>query len=119
MGSTTEPDLIGRTIDGKVTILELLGAGAMGRVYAAKHHRLDKKVAVKVLMVDEPDVRARFSREARAASRLDHPNSVVIHDFGEDPSEHLLYLVMELLLGESLQVALRRTPIVEPRRACR
>jgi len=96
--------LVGRTIVGKYLVERLLGRGGMGAVYAAHQVALDKRVAIKVLNEhvarDDAFVR-RFQREARAASRLDHPNSVHILDFGQDESG-LLYIVMEHLDGRNL-----------------
>jgi serine/threonine protein kinase len=97
--------LLGRAVAGKYEIRELLGTGAMGKVYRAYHSGLDKMVAIKVLIripgVEEAQAR-RFRAEARAASRLEHPNSVQILDFGEEP-DGLQYIVMELLEGIDLQ----------------
>jgi serine/threonine-protein kinase len=106
--------LIGRVIAGKMRVDELLGKGGMGRVYRATHTALKKSVAVKVLLPGEdrdPTRVTRFRREALAASRLDHPHSVQILDFGEDGEDGLLYLAMEYLEGEDLGSVLRRGPI--------
>src|SRR5437870_3100202 len=87
---------------GPYEILEPLGAGGMGEVYAARDTRLDRTVAVKVLpsdVADDPERRARFEREARAVAALQHPNICTIHDVGS-PAEHVSFLVMELLQGE-------------------
>lgn len=100
--------LLGRLIAGKLEILRLLGAGAMGRVYRAHHVGLDKPVAIKVLLNPGGSTTAqslRFQAEARAASRLDHPNSVQVLDFGQD-RDGLLYIAMEYLEGVDLQAVL-------------
>jgi eukaryotic-like serine/threonine-protein kinase len=103
----TEPPsdpIVGRTIAGKYAILRKLGEGAMGVVYLARQVALDKTVAIKILhrelAVDETFVE-RFRREARAASRLDHPNSIRVFDFGQEP-DGLLYLAMEYVEGHDL-----------------
>src|SRR5689334_5042910 len=76
--------LIGRTIGGAYVVLDLIGVGGMGRVYRAEQRMLGRTVAIKVihphLLSDEQSL-ARFYTEARAASRLNHPNSVSIIDF--------------------------------------
>ena len=80
-----------------------LGAGGMGEVYRAKDTRLDRSVALKVLpaqLSSDPDLRARFTREARAISALNHPHICALYDVGSE--DGLDYLVMELLEGESL-----------------
>jgi tRNA A-37 threonylcarbamoyl transferase component Bud32 len=97
--------LIGRLIGGKFRIESLLGAGGMGNVYRAEQLSLSKPVAVKILhhdlMTDETVVK-RFEREARSASRLDHPNLVRIIDFGRDTDTGVLFIAMELLSGRDL-----------------
>jgi len=96
--------LVGRTIGEKFALESLLGAGAMGAVYRAHHIALDKIVAVKVMhrgLLADPTFATRFHREAKAASRLDHPNSIRILDFGEEP-DGLLYIVMDHLDGRDL-----------------
>ena len=65
-------------------IEEPLGEGGMGRVFRAYDERLDRRVAIKVLVRDEdPDARTRLIREARAVAQLDHPNVVAVYDVGE------------------------------------
>ncbi|HLK36202.1 MAG TPA: serine/threonine-protein kinase, partial [Polyangiaceae bacterium] len=96
--------LIGRVIAGKFAIESPIGTGAMGAVYRARHVGLDKAVAVKVLhqtLAKDPTFAARLQLEAKAASRLDHPNSVRVIDFGEEP-DGLVYIAMELLDGNDL-----------------
>lgn len=101
--SNADP-LIGRLIAGSYTIQALVGVGGMGRVYRAEQATLGRSVALKVihphLLGDEQTV-ARFYTEARAASRLNHPNSVGVIDFGRT-DDGVLYLVMELLNGKDL-----------------
>ncbi|HXX67623.1 MAG TPA: protein kinase [Polyangiaceae bacterium] len=96
--------LIGRTLPGGYVILELVGIGGMGRVYRAEQTNLGRTVAVKIIhphLVGEENAAARFITEARAASRLNHPNSVGIIDFGKS-ADGQLYLVMEFLRGRDL-----------------
>lgn len=81
---------------GPYQIVAPLGAGGMGAVYKARDTRLDRTVAIKTLLPDllaDPAVRARFEREARAISSLDHPNICVVHDVGREGD--LEYLVMQ------------------------
>lgn len=104
MSSGGSASLVGRTIAAKFLVVELLGSGAMGDVYRARHLKLDREVALKVLnpsLRHDESFAARFHREARAASRLDHPNCVAVLDYGED-EEGLLYIAMELLKGPDL-----------------
>jgi serine/threonine protein kinase len=115
----SDPDrLLGRTLASKYRLDSLLGEGAMGRIYQAHHQLLDKDVAIKVLhqhLGGEDRVAKRFHREARAASRLSHPNSVQILDFGST-DDGVLYIAMELLDGEDLQVILDHDFPLTPRR---
>jgi serine/threonine protein kinase len=93
---------------GPYEVVALIGAGGMGEVYRARDPRLGRDVAIKVLprqyAADEDRLR-RFEQEARAASALNHPNILVVHDVGTD--EGIPYLVEELLEGESLRERLR------------
>jgi serine/threonine-protein kinase len=96
--------MIGRTLPGGYIILDLVGIGGMGRVYRAEQTALSRTVAVKVIhphLVGEENTAARFITEARAASRLNHPNSVGVIDFGKT-DDGQLYLVMEFLRGKDL-----------------
>jgi serine/threonine-protein kinase len=101
--------LLGRTIADKFRIEAMVGRGSMGCVYRATQLNLKKTVAIKVLNPNRPADGAfvhRFKREAKAASRLDHPNSVRVIDFGED-GDGLLYIAMEYLQGRDLLTVLR------------
>ncbi|AKU95886.1 Serine/threonine protein kinase PrkC, regulator of stationary phase [Labilithrix luteola] len=106
-----ESTLIGRTIAGRFAIEALVGEGAMGAVYRARQVALGTTVAVKVLhrpLNGEPSFAARFLREAQAASRIDHPSSMRVIDFGEEP-DGLLYIAMEYLDGRSLASVLEES----------
>ncbi|HEX8815025.1 MAG TPA: protein kinase [Terriglobales bacterium] len=97
---------------GPYEIESPLGAGGMGEVYRARDTRLDRTVAIKVLnaqLVASTELRARFEREAKVISQLQHPNICVLHDVGnEGPID---YLVMEFLQGESLADCLKKGPL--------
>ncbi len=97
---------------GPYEIVGPLGAGGMGEVYRAKDTRLGRDVAVKILpahLSDNPEVRERFEREARAISSLNHPHICTLYDIGRERDAD--YFVMELLDGESLNVRLERGPL--------
>jgi serine/threonine protein kinase len=103
---------------GPYEIVSPLGAGGMGEVYRAKDTRLGRDVAVKVLpehLTDAPEVRARFEREARTISSLNHPHICTLHDVGRAPGEggsgDIDYLVMELVEGETLAARIARGPL--------
>jgi serine/threonine-protein kinase len=93
-----------KLIAGKYQLIERVGQGGMGTIYRATQSGLNRQVAVKILKRElnvEPDTVARFHREAHAMSLLTHPNTVRVYDFGQT-EDGLLYLVMELLVGELL-----------------
>ena len=97
---------------GPYEILAPLGAGGMGEVYRARDTRLGRDVAIKVLpshLSANPEVRARFEREARAISQLNHPHICTLHDIGHQ--DDIDYLVMELLEGETLLHRLEKGPL--------
>ena len=105
-------DLSAGTRLGAYRIDGPLGAGGMGKVYRATHLELGRLVAIK-MVADEvarsPVALARFRREARAASRLSHPNICTVHDFSEEGGRP--FLVLELIPGETLEERLRRGPM--------
>src|SRR5579864_5414735 len=97
---------------GPYEIIAPLGAGGMGEVYRARDTRLERTVAIKVLpshLSDNPDLKQRFEREAKAISQLNHPNICTLYDVGHE--ENTDYLVMEFLEGESLAERLKRGPL--------
>ena len=94
---------------GPYEIVSPLGAGGMGEVYRAKDTRLGREVAIKVLpaaMAEHALARERFEREARAVSKLNHPNICTLFDVGDEGATH--FLVMELLEGETLEQRIKR-----------
>ncbi len=96
--------LLGKVIGDKYIVQELIGSGAMGSIYKAEHKDLSRPVALKVLhkhlLTDDSQVH-RFHREAKAASRLHHPNCISILDFGRT-SDGWFYIAMEYLNGKDL-----------------
>ena len=118
LGRHRPESLVGTTLDGKYVIERLLGTGSMGAVYRARQIALERTVAVKVMAADlaqDADFAERFHREAKASSRLGHPNSVGVADFGQAP-DGLLYLVMEYVPGKNLDVIIQEQfPIDEAR----
>lgn len=103
-GGEGDDPLIGRVIARNFKIESLLGVGGMGKVYKARQLSLDKAVVIKILhnqFRDDPQLVQRFQREARAASRLNHPNSIQVIDFGQDESD-VLYMAIEYLEGRDL-----------------
>lgn len=119
IGDTPVDPLIGLTLDHKYRLEERLGVGGMGTVYRARHVLIDRPVAVKVLnqrFVEDEAARIRFHREAKAAGRLQHTNAVTVTDFGQT-NDGYVYIVMELLLGRTLQNVLAKEAPLDPARA--
>ncbi len=105
------PDLAG-SIAGSYTIESRLGAGGMGEVYLARDSKLGRPVAVKLLLRDlalDVDRLHRFHAEARAASSLNHPHILVVHDFGELGGRP--FIVTEFVEGETLRHRLQQGPV--------
>ncbi len=103
-GAPSPPRFTPGAMLGRYEIRDHLGAGGMGEVYRAFDPRLRREVAIKVIsrrIRDEPEALRRFEQEARAASALNHPNIVTVHDIGEQ--EAFPYIVMELVDGDSLR----------------
>jgi serine/threonine-protein kinase len=120
VGADAAGPLLGRVIHG-LRFDELIGAGGMGHVFRAEQLALERTVAVKVLhrrLVADDDARTRFTLEARAASRLEHPHVVAIHDLDE-LEDGRPYLVMEFLRGYSLAHVLEREGALPLPRALR
>ncbi|HET9933610.1 MAG TPA: serine/threonine-protein kinase, partial [Polyangiaceae bacterium] len=112
--------LIGRTVADRYRILEQIGRGGMGVVYRVEHARIGKLMALKLLsgeLTRDGVQVARFKREALMASRLSHPNTVQVFDFGN--ADGLVYLAMEYLRGEDLGRIIRREGALDVDRAAR
>jgi eukaryotic-like serine/threonine-protein kinase len=112
-GEVLEEDsgsLVGKALDGQYQIEALLGKGGMGAVYRARHILLGDRVAIKVL---PPEMRSntewlrRFQREGQAARRFRHPNAVTVYDL-RTSSDGTIYLVMEYVEGNTLDVELKK-----------
>jgi serine/threonine protein kinase/uncharacterized membrane protein len=99
--------LIGKNLD-RYEIVSLVEEGGMGAVFKGFDPTLQRNVAIKVMhpqYARQPNFQERFLQEARTAARLDHPNIVKVHDFGQ--SQSLLYIVMEFIQGDDLRKLLR------------
>jgi eukaryotic-like serine/threonine-protein kinase len=110
---------IERIIEGKYRLERRIGAGGMGAVFEASDLRLDRTVAVKVMMgrlFGNTAALRRFEREARTAARLDHPNIVAIYDFGALRGDGA-YLVMQYVRGRSWREEMERAGHIPPSRA--
>ena len=105
-----QKELSGRI--GKYEIKGPLGKGAMGQVYLARDTTLERDVALKVMVAqiaDDPELKARFEREAKAVARMTHPNVVNVFDLGSH-TDGSPYIAMELLKGQDLHKRVRQTP---------
>ena len=114
----------GRLLGGRYELTGLIATGGMGQVWQGRDNVLARDVAVKVLRSEftgDPTFLARFRSEAQLAAGLVHPNIATLFDYGEVPAadpaaEHLAYLVMELVRGESLSTVLHRDRRLTPER---
>lgn len=98
-------ELIGKEILGQFRIVEKIGRGGMGEVYKAEQPAMDRVVAIKILhqkLAGRQDIVSRFRREARAMSRLSHPNTVRVFLYGQLDDTGQLYIAMEYLEGLDL-----------------
>jgi serine/threonine protein kinase len=111
--------LIGAVIEGKYLLERRIGQGGMGTVYAARHTKFNKQVAIKILPKNfneqNPDAFRRFEREAEASARIKHPNAVPVIDFGQT-SDDINYLVMEYVEGMPLRQILKDEIKLAPER---
>ena len=113
----------GRVLVGRYVVAELIGRGGMAEVYRGRDQRLARPVALKILRAQfshDPALRLRFEEEAKAAALVSHPNVVGVYDAGEDNDatagvdnggEHHAFIVMELVVGESLADRIARGPL--------
>lgn len=113
-------DLNGRVIAGRFELKEMIGKGGYGAVFEARQLSVDRRCAVKVLLpgrADDHCVEERFRAEARATSRLTHPHTLVLYDFGVDEETGFLFLVTEFLDGQTLDELLDLEQTIAPQRA--
>src|SRR5438128_6031515 len=109
---------VGQTVAQKYFVHQMLGRGGMGQVYKATHLTLDRPVVLKMLnrvLSTDPSIIQRFHREARAASRLNHPNSINVIDFGQ-AEDGTLFMAMEYLAGRNLALVIVEDFPLDPAR---
>src|SRR3990172_7064644 len=105
----SRPNWIGKTLNGRYKIQEILGQGGMSAVYKALDPNLQRVVAVKMIhshVSEDPKFISRFEEEARSVAQLRHPNITQVFDFNHDGETY--YMVQEFVPGETLQERLRR-----------
>jgi serine/threonine-protein kinase len=110
--------LIGTVIDGRYEIIECVGEGGMGVVYKARQKSIDRLVAIKMLsstLAKDKSWVQRFYNEAKACSRLHHPNTIRMFDFGQT-SDGQLFMAMEFLDGDSLRQVIAKSAPMDPMR---
>ena len=108
MSDSNEQNMVGTVLDGRFRIDEFIGAGGMGAVYQATQTNVNRKVAIKLIRVDEvaPVQAQRFEREARIMATFTHPNIVQFYDLGRT-SDDVIFIVMEFVDGVPLGELLR------------
>ena len=117
MADTSDDPRLGTVVAG-YRIEERIGRGGMGVVYRAQHLNLQRRAAIKIIapdLAESEGFRERFTREARIAAALQHPNIVTVYDAGE--IDGMLYLAMQFIRGEDLAAILRRDGRLRPYRA--
>jgi Protein kinase domain/Bacterial Ig-like domain (group 2) len=121
-GGAPDPgSLVGTVLAGRYRLVQLLGSGAMGAVYVGEHLKIGRRDAIKVLrtsLARDTEAVARFTRGARNASQIHHPNVCTVYDFS-DTSDGLQFLAMELVEGQSLTDLLQREGPLSAERAAR
>ena len=114
--------LIGSMLQGRYRLLEVIDQGGMGQILRATQEPMGREVAIKIMKApQEQDAEKRFFREAAITSKLQHPNTVRIYDYGKEgagTNDEVIFIAMELLRGRSLREEIREGP-VEPLRCTR
>ncbi|WP_428264443.1 serine/threonine-protein kinase [Haliangium sp.] len=116
--SDSDDRWLGRVVDDRYRVVEVIGRGGMGVVYKVEHQRMGKVAAMKVLHPEysrDVEVVERFRREAEAVSQLTHPNTVQVFDFGT--THGALYLIMEYVRGPDLNTLIKRDGPIDFERA--
>ena len=109
--------LVGKVLDGRYEMIARIGEGGMGVVYKARQASIDRILALKMLnqqMAQDPNWVQRFYNEAKACSRLQHPNTIRMYDFGQT-ADGRLFMTMEFLDGISLRAAINEGPLAPER----
>lgn len=105
MVTVGDDPLLGEVVEGRYKIQSVIGQGSAGTVYKAVQELIGREVAIKVLhdyLVSDEEFIKRFRQEAKASSRLSHPNIITIYDFGVIPTGNRPYIAMDLLIGTPL-----------------